>query len=246
MKISIITASKNNSETLQRSFDSIKEQTYQNIEYIVVDSSDEPKSLKIIKDNQKIISKLIYQKPKGIYNALNTGIENSTGDIIGFLHSDDIFYDKNVISLIVDNFRNNKINALYGNIILESKKYSRIWSAGDFELKKFKKGWHPPHTSLFILRDTYIKNGLYNTNYKISSDFELIIRYFFYKKIKLYYLNHFITKMKIGGASTNSFKSVIDSNYEVYKILSMYNFKFPTFIIMRKIILKIFQITFRK
>jgi len=244
LKITVITASKNNSSTLQDCLDSVFQQTYNDIEHILVDSSEDKISLDIIDKNKHKIDKIIFQKPSGIYHALNTGLKNAHGDIIGILHADDQFYNKNILSNVAFNFKNKKILALYGNIKLVGKNYSRIWISGNYNVNNFKKGWHPPHTSIFISKKLYLKHGFFNTKYTIASDYELILRFFYSKKENIFYLNKFIVTMLIGGKSTKSIKNIILSNFEVYKILKENKIKFKILVIVRKILYKINQIKF--
>ena len=122
MKVSIITATLNSEKTLLNNINSVKKQTYKNIEQIFVDGLSKDKSLEIIKKHSLNKSKLISEKDKGIYDAMNKGINISKGEIIFILNSDDIFFNKNVVKLIVDIFKKNKkIGIVFGNLIIKKK-----------------------------------------------------------------------------------------------------------------------------
>lgn len=237
---SIVTATKNPVDILP-TLKSLKNQTFKSYENIIIDSS---KNNSIKKKYSKNFNfKYFYNKKLSLYEALNLGIKKSSGYIIFFLHSDDIFADENVLKNISKIFLKKKFDIIYAKIkMTKNNKLIRIWEPGSFKKDKFLNGWHPPHTSLFIKKKIYMKNGLFNLKYKIASDYDLMLRFLYFCDYKIYYLNKFILKMKLGGESTKSYRNIYLSNFEVYKILKNYNFSFPIILILKKLLSKLMQL----
>ena len=161
MKVSIITVCFNSQETIKETIESVISQTYKNIEYIVIDGKSNDGTCSIINQFNTSISKFVSEKDNGIYDALNKGIRMSTGDIVGFLHADDVFDNKTVIEKVVKSFDIN-IDILYGDINYVNRtnlnKIVRKWKSSTYSKNKFKWGWMPPHTSFF-----FEKNELFKT-----------------------------------------------------------------------------------
>ena len=212
MKVTIITVVKNDIKNISSTIKSVIEQSYKNLEYILIDGysidGTYEKILKEKKKNQKKINIKVYRKAdKNLYEGLNRGIKYATGDIIGLLHSGDKFFNKNVVTLITKKF-NQKINLISGNVIYKNKnKIVRLW---DYNVKNLSlnSSFKIAHTSLFLHRKLLKKIGNYNLNYTISSDTEFIFRLSENKHTNYLYLNKFLIIMSINGLST-SFKSLI-------------------------------------
>lgn len=212
MKISIITAVFNNQTNISECLESVKNQTYENIEHIVIDGGSTDKTLEIINSHRDNIGKIISEPDKGIYDALNKGIKNATGEIIGFLHSDDLFFNNQVIKKVIDTFRANKCDVVYGDLIYVSRndvnKTIRNWKSCSFDKKLLKKGWMPPHPTMFVKREIYNTYGLFNTDYRIAADYDFILRVMGSGNLKCEYIGDIITKMRVGGASNKSLKNI--------------------------------------
>lgn len=219
IKISIITAVYNNQEHLEECFASVFSQTYTNIEYIVVDGASTDGSVDIIKRNPKI-SRWISEPDKGIYEALNKGIAMATGDVIGFLHSDDLFYSPDTLAHIAAVLESRNCDAVYGDLIYVSRENAervlRYWKSNHFEAKLLKQGWMPPHPTLFVKQGWYKSKGVFRTDFRISADYDLILRLFSDKNFNAAYLPEVITRMRAGGASNKSLKNIYRKSKEDY------------------------------
>lgn len=207
MKVSIITVVYNNKRYIEDCIESVIDQTYRNIEYIVVDGGSTDgtqESVKTFKDN---IAYSVSEKDNGLYNALNKGIRKATGDIIGILHSDDLFFQRDTIKVIVNSFKSSKADLIYANGIYVDKekinKTLRVYKAKSFKYRYLWFGWIPLHTTIFVRKEIFNKFGLYDESFEIASDYEISLRWFKNKEIKKYFLNEFVVKMRIGGKSTN-------------------------------------------
>ena len=216
MKISIITVSFNSSKTIINSINSVNNQNYKNIEHIFIDGNSDDGTFELIK-KYSTRSKIVISEPdEGLYDAMNKGIKIATGDIIGILNSDDIFSSTTIISIIADAFKRNKCDILYGNInyINNENKNVRYWKSSKFIKGTFKNGWHPPHPSLFIKKDVYHNYGNFDISLKISSDFDLMLRFFEKSNNKCFYLDETIVSMMIGGRS-NTINGIIKGSKEI-------------------------------
>ena len=207
MKLTLITISYNSERTILNTLFSIKNQTFKDFEYLLIDGKSIDKTIEIAKRFNNI-SKIISEPDNGIYDALNKGIKNSSGNIIGFLNSDDIFYDENSLKLISDAFDKNT-DCVFGDLVYTDKKNNlkRVWKGSGFKKGAFKKAWMPAHPTFYCRRSVYEDLGLYNDSYKIAGDFELMLRFLEKHNINAKYIPHTIVNMKVGGASNSGIKS---------------------------------------
>lgn len=212
MKVSIITSCFNREKTIRNSIESVLSQDYDNIEYIVIDGASTDSTLSIINEYRDRISVILSEPDKGMYEGINKGLRLATGDIVGLLHSDDEFYATDSISQIVNEFERTKSDFVYGNGIFvrpdDLNYVVRDWISGGYEQKKLKRGWLPLHTTVYIKREILNKVGYYDESYKISADSDWQLRCLYKNTLKVSYLNEYIIRMRMGGAST-SFKKTM-------------------------------------
>lgn len=246
MKVSIITVSYNSKKTIQDTIDSVKSQSYSNIEYIVVDGNSNDGTKKIINSNKEFISKIIIEKDKGIYDAMNKGISLATGDIVGILNSDDVYFNNKVISEVVRKFKSDSSNEIvYGNIQYVSedlKKVVRTWVSSNYVSDSFKKGWHPPHPGFFVKKELYTLFGNFDLRFNIAADFDLMLRFMEVHKAKSKFLDLILTKMRIGGESNKSISNIIKGNKQVINSFKKYNIKPSKIYTLRRIFPKILEL----
>jgi len=218
MKVSIITISYNSAETIEDTIKSVVSQDYKNIEYIIIDGASKDDTLSIVEKYKDQIAKVISEKDKGIYDAMNKGVEQATGDIIGILNSDDYYYDQSVISEVVRLFETKKTDGLYADLVYvdreDSDKVIRYWKSGEYSPGKFLKGWMPPHPTFFVTKEVYSNFGLYNTDLRSAADYEFMLRVIHKHKISLSYMPRILTKMRVGGMSNVSLKNRWRANME--------------------------------
>ena len=184
MKISIITVCYNRKSTIEKAIKSVLEQNYSDIEYIIIDGNSIDGTKEIIETYRDKISQFISEPDKGMYDAINKGLQLATGDVIGLMHSDDEFYDKNVLDRIVSRFNSDStIEGVYGDGVYVSndqeERLIRDRVGGIFSIKKIKKGWLPLHPTVYLKKSIIDKNGLYNLDFKIASDTEFLLRYLY-------------------------------------------------------------------
>ncbi len=225
MKISIITCSYNAVNTIEETIKSVLSQKDADIEYIIIDGLSDDGTGDIIKKYSDKIYKFISEKDNGIYNAMNKGIKLAGGDIVGFLNADDVCFDETVTSKVIKVFVREEVESVYGDLVYVSEnnnKIKRYWKSEDFNIKNFKKGWMPPHPAFFVKRDVYEKYGDFNENYRISADYELMVRLLYKNKISTVYLPEILVKMKTGGVR-NKVSQTIRRLKEDFAIIKEYN-----------------------
>ena len=232
MKITIITVCYNRKATIEKALLSVLKQNYCNIEYIIVDGNSTDGTKEIIESYRDKINQFISEPDKGMYDAINKGLQLATGDIVGLMHSDDEFYDKNVIDRIVSRFNSDStIEGVYGDgVYVSNDKEERLIRdriGGVFSLKKIKKGWLPLHPTVYLKKSVIEKNGLYSLDFKIASDTEFLLRYLYKYEINMSYINSYIVKMRMGGISTNLKYAleVLNEDYKIYKFHGLTAFK---------------------
>jgi len=228
MLISIIIPTFNSSQTIQNNLDSIKKQTYLNYEIVVIDNNSTDDTITLIKKNNFKNIKTIIEKDSGIYDAVNKGILNSTGDLVSILHSDDIYNHNDVLKNVVNAFNQKKnVEIVYGDLVYvkndDINSVLRYWKPGKFKNDLFLKGWHPPHPSFFAKKRLFDSYGLYNSKIGNSADVELMHRFMQIFKINFYYLNETLVKMRYGGKSNSNIMSIIRQNLEIIKFLNIQN-----------------------
>jgi glycosyltransferase len=226
MKISIITATYNSSQYLLDNIRSVANQTYKNVEHIIVDNMSTDDTIQILNDFNFDKNNIIYEKDTGIYQALNKGIKKSSGEIIGILNSDDLFENNRILEIIAENFLVDSIDAVYGNLKYVNKKNNKIirdWKSNIFNRSDLRYGWMPPHPSIFIKRKIIYPNNMYNEKFKISADYELILRIFSKKDFNAKFINNYFVRMRIGGKSNNSLQNIFLKIYEDYLSLNTLN-----------------------
>ena len=225
MNISLITITYNSAKTILKNLESVKNQSFKNINQTIIDGNSKDKTIELTK-NFKHLAKVISEPDNGIYDALNKGIINSTGEIIGFLNSDDTFHTENSLKIISEAFDEN-IDCVFGDLVYtdSEEKIKRFWKGSEFKKGAFKKGWMPAHPTFYCRRSIYEKFGLYNDSYKIAGDFELMLRFFEKYNIRSKYIPHTLVNMKVGGASNSGIKSKINILKEELRAFKENNFK---------------------
>lgn len=245
MKVSIITSAYNAASTIEDTITSVLSQSYNNIEYIIIDGASTDNTAKIVTKYNNKITKFVSEKDDGIYFGLNKGLSLATGDIIGFLHADDTFADNDTIKNVVDNFKKTNSDIVYGNLLYvytkNTDKIIRNWQSSKVKKHKFQLGWMPPHPTIFTKKTVYDEHGIFDTEYKIAADYELILRLIYKNNLNISYLNNTITKMRVGGASNRSLAAIIKKTSEDYRIMRKHGFMFPAFTILCKYLIKIPQ-----
>ncbi len=219
LKVSIITVCRNSENAIRSCLESVQSQSYKNIEHVIIDGASSDGTLDVIRNTKFPDDILISEPDQGIYDGMNKGIERSTGDLICFLNSDDVYSDQDVINDIVHQMTSKKLDALLTDVCFVSKsgRVVRNYSAKDFTPSKLKSGWMPPHPGMFILRQKIFEAGLFEPSYKIAGDYEFCIKLFRLPELSWSYYSRRTVDMALGGVSTSGLKSQYILNCEVYR-----------------------------
>ena len=212
MKISVITAVYNSEATVGAAIDSVARQSHTDLEHVIVEGLSKDGSLAAIKSAAHDRMRLISERDGGIYDALNKGIRNATGDIVGFIHSDDFLAHDDVLARIAAEFEDPEVEAVFSDLDYVSQadtsRVIRHWSTGPFHRERLRRGWMPAHPTLYLRREVYDKYGTYDIKFDISADYDFILRYFSQTHRKSVYIPEVLYKMRLGGVSNRNLAKV--------------------------------------
>jgi glycosyltransferase involved in cell wall biosynthesis len=220
IRISVITAVYNAAPTLEQALESVHAQTWSDVEHIVVDGGSTDGSVAMLMQHRPKIAKLISEPDKGLYDALNKGIRHASGDIIGFLHSDDQFATRDALAKVAAAFNDPEVGAAYGDLVYVKRhapeQVVRYWRAGAFKRALLTTGWMPPHPTFYVRRELYARYGVFDTKYKISADYDSILRLLWHGRIAACYIPEVLVRMRTGGVSNRSLLGLIRKSGEDY------------------------------
>jgi glycosyltransferase involved in cell wall biosynthesis len=218
LKISVVTAVFNGRETIGQTIESLIAQECVEIEYIVVDGGSTDGTLQILERYRPNIDILISERDNGIYDALNKGLRAATGDVIAFLHSDDLLAERDVLSKIAAAFQESEADAVYADLVYVGRRsidtVIRYWRAGEFTRLKLALGWMPPHPTLCVRRSLYERTGGFDESFDISADYDLILRLFSLPRVRIIYVPQVMVKMRAGGVSNRSLPALLKKSKE--------------------------------
>jgi glycosyltransferase involved in cell wall biosynthesis len=223
MKISVITAVYNNRDTVAQALDSVLAQSHPDIELIVIDGGSRDGTLEILQAYADRLSVFVSEPDGGIYDALNKGIQLATGEVVGFLHSDDIFADEHVLARVAGALSASSVNAVYGDLVyVQDSDMSRVvrhWSAGNYSKSKLAWGWMPPHPTFYVRRSLYSELGSFDLRYRIAADYDTMLRFLGRGNVQPVYMPEVLVKMRLGGVSNRSLANIVQKSWEDYLVL---------------------------
>lgn len=244
MKFSLVTVTFNSSSTLPDTLKFVLNQTYSDIEYIIVDGASKDNTVSIVKEYEPLFQgrmKWISEPDKGLYDAMNKGIRMATGNVVGILNSDDLFMDNKVLADVASAF-DEQTDAIFGNLYFvnqeDVEQIVRVWKGSPY--KSFKSGWHPAHPTFYVRREVYEKYGVFDTTFDVSADFELMLRLIEKHGIRTKYLDRYMVRMRMGGESTGTIKNIIRGNKNIIRAFKKNGIKvspfYPIFRLLPKVI----------
>lgn len=243
MKISIVTISFNNELDIEETILSVLNQSFKNIEYIVIDGGSSDNTLDIIDIYKNKIDQFVSEPDNGIYDAINKGIKKATGDIVGLIHAGDRLYDEKVLEDVAEHFAKHDVDASYGHsvIVNSNDNVVRVNKSPEFKKSLFKIGWMPSHQSIYISRGVFEKLGLYRTDLGGSGDYEFVLRYFYFNNLKIKRMNRFMIKFALGGTSTSNYHRILRTQRVHIKCWKINGEKPPFYMVPLKLARKIPQ-----
>jgi len=243
VKITIITVCWNSAKTIEKTIQSVANQTYRNIEYIVIDGASTDSTMSIVEKYKDVVDISMSEKDRGLYDAMNKGIRMASGDYIGIINADDTFSTNDVIESVANFLRSNNVDACLGDIVQhrEDGKIVRRYNAANWTPKKLKIGFMPPHPGIFFRKGLFDELGYYSLDFRIAADYELIIRFFLKNNISWRYSKIVTHNMLIGGISSSGWASYKKVTEEIIKGLRMNGLVFSEFKIKTRVFWKIFD-----
>lgn len=245
MKISLITVVYNGETFLQDCFNSVYDQTYPDVEYLVIDGGSKDNTLAIIAENQSHIDYFVSEPDRGLYDAINKGIAKATGDIIGILNADDMFSGPHVLAAIAETFKNQpEIDGLYGDLNYiqpTTGKIIRKWKSRNTTFKDLKQGWMPAHPTLYLKKALFEKHGSYALDLGTTADYDLMLRFLYTHQIKTVYLPMLMVNMRTGGVSNKSLYNRWMAMVNDYKALKRNKLRYPFWVLIKKKLSKLKQ-----
>ncbi|MCX3263622.1 glycosyltransferase family 2 protein [Pedobacter agri] len=245
MKISIITVVYNAEQYIKDCIESVIHQSYQNIEYIIIDGNSTDGTIQVIEEYRKYLSRFVSEKDKGLYDAINKGIKLASGDVIGILNADDMLLSYDVVSEIANAFINHpEKQAIYGNLNYITPKEGKIvreWRSYQADQRDIEKGWMPAHPTLYIKRTLFEAFGNYALDMGTAADYDLMLRYFHIHKMKALYLPVLMVNMRLGGLSNRSISSLWKAAKFDYKALKRNKIPNALLVLVRKKLSKLSQ-----
>lgn len=248
--ITVITATYNNSPTILRCIKSVQEQSWPDVEHIIIDGASADNTVELIRSVSNRVVHLVSEPDRGIYDALNKGLRMASGEVIGFLHADDQFGSAETLAHIAGAFAStgtgmDGLCGVYGDLIFvggeESDRVVRTWKSGPFNPRAARWGWMPPHPTLFLRREVYRKHGLFDPSFTIAGDYDFLLRVMKDPDMRLLFLPEVITRMRHGGASTGSMKNLLAKSAEDLRALRNNGFRCPWPVLLAKILRKLPQ-----
>ena len=217
-----------NEPRVRQTLDSVRsQQGIPEIETIVVDGESTDNTLSIINEYRDEVDILISEPDDGVYDAMNKGIKHASGDIVGVLNADDRYQDTDVLQAVLDTFEKKDIDLCYGDLVYvnENDEIVRYWKSGKYDPKRFYFGWMPPHPTVFLRRELYEQYGIFDLDFPIAADYELLLRLFLKEEVSAGYINDVLVRMTTGGQSNASLQNIIKANREVYRAWQKHNLR---------------------
>jgi glycosyltransferase involved in cell wall biosynthesis len=223
MRISVVTAVYNRRDTVAQAIESVLSQTYPDVETILIDGASTDGTLEVLLPYRQHLDVFVSERDLGIYDALNKGIERASGDVVGFLHADDLFDNREVLLRVAEAFADPQVEAVYGDLVYvrhgNVDQVVRHWRAGQFEPSALRRGWMPPHPTFYVRRRVYQRLGLFDTSYRIAADYESVLRFLGRGGIRATYIPQVLVRMRLGGASNRSLNNILRKSREDLRAL---------------------------
>lgn len=223
MKISVVTSVFNGADTIGDTIRSVRHQTHSEIEHIVQDGGSCDETLDVLDALASPDMHVRTSRDDGIYDGINHGIARATGDVIGLMHSDDTFASPDVLCQVAKTLATRDVDGVYGDLVYvaadDPSRVVRYWKSGAYHPDTLRQGWMPPHPTLYLKREVFDQWGGYDTEFRISADYEAMLRWLVKGRIQLTYLPQVMVRMRLGGESNRSIRQIIRKSREDYRAI---------------------------
>ncbi len=238
MKVSVITVCFNAVKEIEETIRSVMVQDHTDIEHIVIDGGSTDGTQDRVARYSECIAQFRSAPDDGVYDAMNKGLCLATGEIVAFVNAGDMMATRNTVSSMVRAFQKNDCDVIYGDALMvdphDITKVKRFWKGGEYNRDNFRKGWMPPHLGTYIRKTAYDKYGLFNTELKVSADYELMFRFLYKHRLRAHYVPKVLVRFRLGGVSNRSLGHVWRANVEVYKAWKLNGEHVSPLIVLRK------------
>ena len=222
MKISVITVAYNSATTIADTLRSVANQTYLDIEHLVIDGNSTDETIRVVEAHRHARLTLSSEPDKGIYDAMNKGLALASGEVVGFLNSDDFYAEASVLEKVANAFQDPAMDACYADLVYVSPDNTRVvryWKSKRFTKGDFAKGWCPAHPTFYVRKSVIERLGLFDQSYKLAADVEFMMRYLERGQVHAAYIPHVLVRMRLGGATNQSWKNIVQQNEEIFAAL---------------------------
>lgn len=248
-KVSIVTAVRNGAPEIGYTLASVQQQTYKDIEHIIIDGASTDDTLAIAKTSSSSATRIFSEPDEGVYDAFNKGLRRCSGDIIAYLNAGDEYSNPGVVQTVVDEFYSSGADAVFGDLViidaLDRTRVVRRYRSSQFRPSRARFGFMPAHPTLFIRRGVYEKYGGYDASYEIAGDFELTTRLFVREKIRYSCLQQILVRMAHGGLSTKGLRSNWIITREMRRACASNSVRTGWLRLLLRFPIKLFELQFR-
>ena len=227
MRISVVTVTRNSKSVLEDCLYSVAHQSYKDVEHIIIDGASDDGTIDLVRSKKTDFTKVVSEPDSGIYDAMNKGIGLATGEVIGFLNSDDLYDNTNVLGRVASLFaQDESLDVCYANLVYVDRnnvsKVVRFWKSERFISGSFSRGWCPAHPTFYVRRRLFEKFGRFDLGFRIAADVELMMRFMEVEKVRSLFVDELWVRMRLGGTTNNSLANILRQNREVLRALRGY------------------------
>lgn len=219
MKVTVITVAYNSARTIGDTLASVRDQTHNDIEHIVIDGASKDATLQIVGQYRDSVIRCVSEPDRGIYDAMNKGLRLATGDLVGFLNADDVYADSTALATMAEAASEAPpADAVYADLVyVDEDKPDRVlrhWRSGPFHRASLRYGWMPPHPTFYVRRGVFDRIGPFDDRLRIAADYEFMLRVLTTPGINIAYVPEVLVRMRAGGASNRSLSAMIRKSRE--------------------------------
>lgn len=249
LSVSVITVCFNSAAHIADALRSIDAQTWQRREHIVVDGASRDGTLDVVAGFQHPQRQVFSEADSGIYDAMNKGLALATGDIVGFLNSDDVYADTETLQRVAQAFRDPQVDVVYGDLVFVAQddpdRVVRYWKSSAYTPGACATGWMPPHPTFYARRSVYEMHGGFDLAFPVAADFEMALRLLDKAHVRAHYIPSVLVRMRMGGESTRSLKSVFLQNRETSRACLKHGLPGGARFVLRRLLSKLPQLVHR-
>lgn len=250
LRVSVITVCLNSAKTIRDTIESVVTQDYADIEYLVIDGGSTDGTLEIVRSYGTRIARVVSEPDRGMYESMNKGLKLASGDVVGFLHSDDVLATPTTISRIVRAMEQHDAECVFGDIDMVAAgdvgHVVRRWRSGPHRAGSLPRGWYPPHVTLYVRRSVLQEVGPFDEHYRIAADMDHMVRLFEVRGVRSVHLPEVLVRMRVGGASNKSLRNIWRANIETWQSLRRHGFRVGPWFIGAKLLRKVLQLSLRR